>query len=212
MTLLDLVGPMQIWNNFQNVHCEFVSQEMSPVTTDTGFKVLPTHTFSSAEQVPDILFVPGGTSGTTRAALDPETVGYVKEAAMQARWITSVCTGALVLGAAGLLRGYRAATHWAAMPLLENFGATPVYERYVIDRNRATGGGVTAGIDFGLVMMSEIAGEESARAAQLAVEYAPRPPFRSGTPKEAKPETLDLVQGLFSASNEAMTKLEILSV
>ena len=112
--------------------------------------------------------------------------------------MTSVCTGALVLGASKLLEGYRATTHWMALDGLRAFGAEPVRERWVIDRNRATGGGVTAGIDFGLALMAEVAGEDIARAVQLGLEYAPKPPFDSGTPETADPKTVELVRELFS--------------
>jgi cyclohexyl-isocyanide hydratase len=111
--------------------------------------------------------------------------------------LTSVCTGALILGAAGLLEGYKATTHWMALDALQGFGAEPVRERWVIDRNRATGGGVTAGIDFGLALMAELAGEEVARAVQLGLEYAPKPPFDSGTPETAAPETVEQVRSWF---------------
>ncbi len=131
---------------------------------------------------------------------DPDVIAFMQTRGEEAEWITSVCTGALILGAAGLLDGYRATTHWMALDALPNFGAEPVKERWVIDRNRATGGGVTAGIDFGLALMAEIAGEELAKGVQLALEYAPNPPFDSGTPDKADPETVALVQRLFSAS------------
>ncbi len=202
MTLLDLVGPLQVWSTFPDVQPQLVARELQPVTTDSGLSVMPTHSFATAEDHPDIFFIPGGTSGTARAASDPETLEFVRRQGGGAQWVTSVCTGALVLGAAGLLQGYRAATHWAAMPMLENFGATPVDERYVIDRNRATGGGVTAGIDFGLAMMAEIAGEDLAKAAQLAFEYAPQPPFQSGTPAQADEKTIQMVMQMFEGSDE----------
>lgn len=121
---------------------------------------------------------------------DAEVIEFLRSRGEQAKWVTSVCTGAVLLGAAGLLRGYRAATHWFARDSLALFGATPTNERWVIDRNRATGGGVTAGIDFGLAVLSHLAGPELARVVQLALEYSPQPPFRSGTPEEAAPQTL----------------------
>ena len=198
MTLLDLVGPLQIWNNFPELDVQIVSKSMDPVTTDARMTVLPTHTFNNADELPDIFFIPGGMAGTDRVCRDQETLDFVRRQGNAATWVTSVCTGSIVLGAAGLLEGYKAATHWAAMPLLSEYGATPVNERYVIDRNRATGGGVTAGIDFGLALMAEITGEAFAKAIQLGVEYAPQPPFDSGTPQQADPEILALVKQRFA--------------
>ena len=192
MTLLDLVGPMQVWSNFPDVQPQFVAKTLDPIQTDAGMVITPSHSFDTATAAPDILFVPGGGVGTSVAAKDEATVEFVRRQGAQAGWVTSVCTGALVLGAAGLLDGYRAATHWAAMEFLPNFGATPVDERYVIDRNRATGGGVTAGIDFGLAVMAHISGEPLARMSQLAVEYTPAPPFASGHPREADADTLNV--------------------
>jgi cyclohexyl-isocyanide hydratase len=120
---------------------------------------------------------------------DEETLSFLKSRAENTSWITSVCTGALVLGAAGLLNGYKATTHWAAVDLLQNFGAEHAEGRYVFDRNRLTGGGVTAGIDFGLALVAEISGEETAKVLQLSMEYSPAPPFQSGSPQEASEET-----------------------
>lgn len=133
-----------------------------------------------------MLCIPGG-RGQTALMTDPEVLDWLKERGARARYVTSVCTGALVLGAAGLLKGYRAATHWAFQGLLPLFGATPVEERVVIDRNRITGGGVTAGIDFALRVAAELAGEEEAKRIQLYLEYDPAPPFTSGHPRVADP-------------------------
>ena len=131
---------------------------------------------------------------------DAEVTAFMRSRGEQAKWVTSVCTGALVLGASGLLDGYEATTHWLALDALEGFGATPVKQLWVIDRNRATGGGVTAGIDFGLALMAEVAGEDVARAVQLGLEYAPQPPFDSGTPEKARPETVAQVREWFGAA------------
>lgn len=198
MTLQDLVGPLQIWSLMPDVEPEFVAKTKGPVRTDSGLTVTATHDFETASTAPDIFFVPGGTKGTFLAAADEATLAFAKSRGEAATWVTSVCTGALILGAAGLLQGYKAATHWAAMGMLEGFGATPTSERWVIDRNRATGGGVTAGIDFGLALMAEIAGEEAAKVAQLAVEYAPNPPFSSGRPDEADEKTVEAVLAGFA--------------
>jgi cyclohexyl-isocyanide hydratase len=160
------------------------------VPTDSGLAVIATSSFADAWADPDILFAPGGLLPTFELLDDAEVIEFLRNRGEHAKWVTSVCTGAVLLGAAGLLRGYRAATHWFARDSLAMFGATPSSERWVIDRNRATGGGVTAGIDFGLAVLSHLAGPELARVVQLALEYSPQPPFRSGTPEEATPQTL----------------------
>lgn len=198
MTLQDLVGPLQIWSLLPDVEPEFVAKAIGPIRTDSGLTVTATHDFATASAAPDIFFVPGGTSGTFRAAVDDETLAFARSRGEAATWVTSVCTGALILGAAGLLKGYKAATHWSAMGFLEGYGAIATHERWVIDRNRATGGGVTAGIDFGLALMAEIAGEETAKVAQLAVEYAPSPPFNSGSPEVADEKTVEAVMAGFA--------------
>ena len=197
MTLLDLVGPLQAWSLWPGAEIQIVWKEGAPVMTDSGLAVVPTHSFAAAWSACDIVFAPGGVEGTARAMADTDVTRFMAERGETAQWVTSVCTGALILGAAKLLEGYRATTHWMALESLRGFGAEPVKERWVIDRNRATGGGVTAGIDFGLALMARIAGEEVARAVQLGLEYAPKPPFDSGTPETASPETVALVQKLF---------------
>ncbi len=198
MTLLDLVGPLQVWSLWPGSEIQLVWKDTNPVMTDSGLAVVPTHSFADADPSPGILFSPGGLEGTARAMADGEVTGFMAERGARADWVTSVCTGALVLGASKLLEGYRATTHWMALDGLRAFGAEPVRERWVIDRNRATGGGVTAGIDFGLALMAEVAGEDIARAVQLGLEYAPKPPFDSGTPETADPKTVELVRELFS--------------
>ncbi|MEO0996564.1 MAG: DJ-1/PfpI family protein, partial [Pseudomonadota bacterium] len=194
MTLLDLIGPLQIWNQWPGATLHLVAETMDPVRSDSAAAILPTCTIDESTDAPDILFVPGAADGVLTALSNTSIVGYLGRQGPNAGWVASVCTGSLLLGAAGLLQGYRATTHWAAMSALPSFGAEPVRSRWVIDGNRATGGGVTAGIDFGLALMAKIAGDGVARAAQLAVEYAPAPPFRSGTPDEARASTLDQVE------------------
>jgi cyclohexyl-isocyanide hydratase len=190
MTLQDLVGPLQVWAAWPGVEIQFAWKSAGPVTTDSGLAVVATTALEDAWTAPDILFTPGGLLPTFELLDDATIIDFLRTRGAQAKWVTSVCTGAVLLGAAGLLRGYRAATHWFARDALALFGATPSNERWVIDRNRATGGGVTAGIDFGLALMAHVAGPELARVTQLALEYSPQPPFRSGTPQEAAPETL----------------------
>lgn len=204
MTLLDLVGPLQVWTLWPDAQIQLVAHRLDPLLTDTVVTVLPSHTFEAAAADPDILFVPGGADGTLAAMRDPPTIEFLKKQGPRAKWVTSVCTGALVLGAAGLLEGYRATTHWSALDRLADFGATAVDERWVIDRNRATGGGVTAGIDFGLALMAQVAGESVARVAQLLTQYAPQPPFASGTPGEAQAETLAAADALLGTFNREL--------
>lgn len=194
MTLLDLVGPLQTWARLPNAEFQFVWKVPGSVSTDAGLSVAATTAFSEAWESPDILFAPGGLAPTFELVTDDETIRFLASRGEKAKWVTSVCTGAHLLGAAGLLRGFRAATHWIALDELAIFGATPCAERYVIDRNRATGGGVTAGIDFGLALGAHIVGEAFARSVQLALQYSPQPPFQSGTPAEAQPGTVAMVR------------------
>ena len=194
VTQLDLTGPAQVLSRLGNVRVDLVAKTLEPVPTDAGFSLLPTTTFADADQ-PDILCVPGG-FGINDAIDDAATLGWVRDAAAGAKWVTSVCTGSLILGAAGLLKGYRATTHWAQHHHLASFGAIPVHDRVVFDRNRVTGGGVTAGIDFALALTSAIRGEAHARLVQLSLEYDPAPPFDSGSPERAGAETLARYQAL----------------
>ena len=203
MTLLDLVGPLQVWSLWPEGEIQLVWKDTSPVMTDSGLAVVPTHAFADAWTDPDILFTGGGTEGTFRCMADPEVLGFMATRGEQAKWITSVCTGSMILGAAKLLDGYEATTHWLTLDALEGFGAKPVKKRWVIDRNRATGGGVTAGIDFGLALLAEIEGDEVAQSIQLAVEYAPSPPFDCGTPEKAGPALVDQVRTLFAQQSAA---------
>jgi cyclohexyl-isocyanide hydratase len=198
MTPLDLMGPLQAWSMWPGVEIQIVWKTTDPIMTDTGMAIVPTHTFANSFKTPNILFAPGGTKPTFDLMSDEDVMDYLRDRAANADWITSVCTGALLLGAAGLLKGYKATTHWVAHKSLTNFGAIPTEGRYIIDRNRATGGGVTAGIDFGLALMAQIAGEDIAKTVQLAMEYSPKPPFKSGHPSEAPPEIVELVLAGFS--------------
>ena len=204
LTLLDLMGPLQVWNHWPGTRIELVAASLEPVRSDSAATILPTHTFETASDAPDILFVPGGMEGMLTAMADERTLGYLADRGANAQWVTSVCTGSLLLGAAGLLRGYRATTHWAVMSILPRFGANAESSRWVIDRNRATGGGVTAGIDFGLALLAELGGEPLARSVQLGIEYTPAPPFLSGTPDEAGPEILGRVTTVFEPLRQAL--------
>jgi cyclohexyl-isocyanide hydratase len=196
VTQLDFTGPAQVLTRMGNVTIELVAKTLDPVMTDAGFTLQPTATFATAKPA-DILLVPGG-FGVVPAMEDDATVEWVRRTGEAAQWVTAVCTGSLLLGAAGLLKGYRATTHWASHHNLAAFGAIPVKERYVFDRNRATGGGVTAGIDFGLALIAAIRGEAHAKFVQLSVEYDPHPPFDSGSPEKADAAILERYKGMVS--------------
>lgn len=182
VTQLDLTGPAQVLSRI-GAKIDLVAKGVDPVATDAGFSILPTATFA---QVPaaDVLCVPGG-MGIAAVMEDEETIAWVRSVGLEAQWVTSVCTGSLILGAAGLLRGYRAATHWAWREYLPLFGAEAAAERVAFDRNRVTGGGVTAGIDFALALTARLKGEDYAKAVQLSLEYDPAPPFDAGSPEGA---------------------------
>ncbi len=186
VTQLDATGPAQVLSRVPGAKMHIVWKTRDPVPTDSGFSVVPTTTFADCPQL-DVICVPGG-AGQIDLMNDQETLDFLRRQAPGARYVTSVCTGSLVLAAAGLLKGYRSACHWAAREHLRAFGAIPVAERVVRDRNRISGGGVTAGIDFGLALLAELAGEDAARSVQLMMEYDPQPPFDSGSPEKAGPE------------------------
>jgi putative intracellular protease/amidase len=184
MVLLDLVGPQTVLSlSMAKVH--LVWKERTAVSTDVGITVQPTTTFTDCPERLDVLFVPGGLKGTIAAMDDRDVVAFLASRGQHARYVTGVCTGGLLLGAAGLLRGYRATSHWYVRDLLPMMGAAVAPERVVVDRNRITGGGVTAGIDFGLTLAAILRGEDYARRVQLVLEYDPRPPHASGTPETA---------------------------
>jgi cyclohexyl-isocyanide hydratase len=186
VTQLDLTGPAQILSRVPGAQVHLAWKTRDPVPTDVGFTINPTTTFADCPPL-DVLCVPGG-FGIERLFGDAETLAFLRRQGGQARYVTSVCNGSLVLGAAGLLDGYRSACHWMWLPFLTRFGAVPVAERIVRDRNRISGGGVTAGIDFGLALAAELAGEDAARTIQLALEYDPQPPFNAGSPVGAGTE------------------------
>jgi cyclohexyl-isocyanide hydratase len=190
VTQLDAMGPAQVLSRLPGAKMHMIWKSRDPVTTDSGFAVLPTTTFADCPQL-DVICVPGGV-GQVALMNDAETLDFLRLQAKGARYITSVCTGSLVLAAAGLLKGYRSACHWSVRDELAAFGAVPIAERVVRDRNRLSGGGVTAGIDFGLTLAAELAGEQTAKAIQLMMEYDPKPPFDSGSPEKAGPELVSL--------------------
>jgi cyclohexyl-isocyanide hydratase len=183
MTELDLTGPLQVFCSLPGATVHIVGTTMDPVPTDTVLTINPTVTIADCPQL-DVICVPGGYG--VDALLDDDVIlDFLRSQASDARYVTSVCTGALALGAAGLLDGYRATTHWTAMDCLGPFGAIPTRARVVVDRNRVTGGGVTAGIDFALALVAELVDRPTAEAIQLRLEYAPAPPFDAGSPSTA---------------------------
>ena len=187
MVMLDLVGPSTCLKIAQ-CDIEFVWKTRSPCMTDAGIAVTPTMTFAECPRDLDVLFVPGGIIGTTACMEDPEVLAFLADRGQRARYVTSVCTGSLVLAAAGLLKGYRSTSLWAVTPLLADMGAVPSMDRVVVDRNRMSGGGVTAGLDFGLTLVAALRDEETAKRVQLFLQYAPEPPFHAGMPDGAGPE------------------------
>jgi len=189
VTQLDLTGPAQILSRVPDAQIHLVWKERAPVVTDAGFSIVATDTLSSCPPL-HVLCVPGG-FGVAELLGDQEVLRWLRQQAQTAKYITSVCTGSLALGAAGLLEGYDAACHWAWRELLPEFGAKPVAQRVVRDRNRISGGGVTAGIDFGLTLAAELCGDEQARMIQLGFEYDPQPPFDCGSPEKAGPERVE---------------------
>ncbi|MGH1591965.1 DJ-1/PfpI family protein [Methylobacterium phyllosphaerae] len=198
LTALDLVGPQTLLAGLAPGSFHLVGEAAGPVTSDTGLALVATHTFATCPADLDVLFVPGG-DGTPDQMGNPALLAFLRDRAARAAWITSVCTGSLILGAAGLLRGYRATSHWSVrdtvLPLL---GAEPVAERVVFDRNRVTAAGISAGLDFGLALAARLRGPDYARTAQLVAEYAPAPPFRSGTPAEAGPAVVRAAEAILA--------------
>jgi len=188
VTQLDFTGPLQVFSSVPGAKVHLIWKRIEPVASDSVMVLTPTTTFADCPQL-DVICVPGG-MGTDDMVNDEEMLAFLRKQADGARFITSVCTGSLVLGAAGLLKGYRAATHWSAIEYLSAFGATPTKTRVCTDRNRVTGGGVTAGIDFALTLVSMLVDRTTAEAIQLRLEYNPSPPFQSGSPDAAPPEVL----------------------
>ncbi|MEM7139609.1 MAG: DJ-1/PfpI family protein [Actinomycetota bacterium] len=201
LTTLDIIGPHDVLSRLPGAEAISVSKDGAPVMADTGVLGL-TATHSMAEvDTCDVLVVPGGLEGTTAAAQDQEILTWIRSVTADATWITSVCTGALILGAAGLLDGKRATTHWAAMEQLAATGAEPVRERVVRDGHIVTGAGVSAGIDMALTLMAELAGEDVAKIIQLGIEYDPAPPFDCGSPDKAPAAIVELAGGAVSSSS-----------
>jgi cyclohexyl-isocyanide hydratase len=195
---LDLTGPYEVFASLPDTAVHLVWKDLAPLKSTGGLTLIPDTTFDTCPAL-DVICVPGG-SGVDALMEDRDTLAFLQRQAEHARFVTSVCTGALVLGAAGLLRGYHATTHWASHHLLERLGAIAVHERVVRDRNRVTGGGITAGIDFALSLAKELVGEQEAQAVQLELEYAPAPPFNAGTPDTAPQAVVALARERYAAS------------
>jgi cyclohexyl-isocyanide hydratase len=184
LTQLDFTGPQQVLARMPDSAIHIVAKSLAPVPSDSGLSLVPTHTFENCPQL-DLICIPGGSAGVVQAMADRETIEFVRGQARTAKYVTSVCTGAFILGMAGLLKGRRATTHWAFAELLPLVGAMHEKARVVKDGNLITAGGVTSGIDFGLRVVAEIAGDSIAQAIQLGLEYDPDPPFTSGHPDRA---------------------------
>lgn len=195
-TALDMVGPHYMLGSLMGATTHIVGKTMDPVVSDMKLAIVPSHTFDTCPKDIDIICVPGGTEGTLAAMNDSETIAFVRDIGSRAKFITSVCTGSLVLGAAGLLRGYKATSHWAALGVLPALGAEPVAQRVVIDRNRITGAGVTAGLDFGLQLVSMLRDRTYAESLQLLAEYDPAPPFTAGSLATAPKVPADLMTAM----------------
>jgi len=185
---LDLTGPYDVLASLPDARIHLIWKDLAPVTSSTGLVFTPTTTFEECPPL-DVICIPGG-AGVGPLMEDAETLSFIVRQAAQARYVTSVCTGSLVLGAAGLLQGRKATTHWAYHNLLATLGAIPVKDRVVRDGNLLTGGGITAGIDFALTLVAELVGAQEAQAIQLQLEYAPAPPFNAGSPETAPADVL----------------------
>jgi cyclohexyl-isocyanide hydratase len=197
VTQLDLTGPLQVLHRLPEARAHIAAKSLKPVASDCGLSLVPTTTFAACEPL-DLLCVPGG-FGVSGAIADADTIDFVRRQAARAKYVTSVCTGAFVLGAAGLLRGRRATTHWAYTDLLALVGAVYAEARVVRDGNVFTGAGVTAGIDFALCVAAEVAGSEAAQHIQLSLEYDPAPPFRAGNPRLAPASVRERTNERFGA-------------
>jgi cyclohexyl-isocyanide hydratase len=204
LTQLDLTGPVQVFSSVPGARLHLVWKRIEPVSSDSVLTLTPTTTFADCPPC-DVICVPGG-AGTDDMVNDEEVLAFLRHQAEGAKYITSVCTGSLVLGAAGLLSGYRAATHWSARDHLAAFDAIASNERVCVDRNRITGGGVTAGIDFALTLVSHLVDRKTAEAIQLRLEYNPAPPFNAGSPDTAPQEVLAVVNERIGRSNARRTE------
>jgi cyclohexyl-isocyanide hydratase len=199
---LDLVGPHTFLAGLMNVDVHLVWKNIDPIVGSQKFALTPTLKLSDCPKDLDVLFIPGGSPGTEHIMRDREVLDFVADRGSRARYVTSVCTGSLILGAAGLLKGYRATSHWATRDILPLLGAIPVDQRIVEDRNRITGGGVTSGIDFGLLLAARLNDETYAKMLQLINEYDPQPPFHAGNVKQAGPVITKHLRDMLTRTHE----------
>ena len=207
MTVMDLIGPQSWFGAMMGAKIHLVAKTIEPVTSDAGVTITPSATFDTCPRDLTVLFAPGGTDGTIAAARDAATLAFIADRGARAKYVTSVCSGSLILGKAGLLKGYKATSHWSVRHVLAEFGAIPTEARVVRDRNRVTGAGVTAGLDFGLAMVAELRDRTYAECCQLMSEYDPDPPFNAGSLRTAPPEFKEPMMKLsagFSKNAEAL--------
>ncbi|BAT53061.1 ThiJ family protein [Nostoc sp. NIES-3756] len=209
MTQLDITGPHQVFSSMPNTQVLLLWKTLQPVVSNGGLTILPTTTFDQCSQL-DVLCVPGGVFGAVEMMQDAQMLAFLQKQAQTAKYVTAVCTGSLILAAAGLLQGYRAACHWAFREQLTLMGVEVGNERVVVDRNRITGGGVTAGIDFALTIAAMLCGESTAKFLELMLEYNPAPPFGVGSPEKASSRlvqaVLNVAKPLIEASKAASQK------
>lgn len=208
MTIMDLIGPQSMFGSLMGATIHLVSKTLDPVTSDAGVTLLPTATFDTCPRDVTVLFSPGGMDGTLAAAADPQTLNFMADRGSRAKYVTSVCSGSLILGASGLLTGYKATSHWSCRHALAGFGAIPTDARVVHDRNRITGAGVTAGLDLGLTMVATLRSRFYAECTQLVTEYDPKPPFHAGSlataPARVKADMVQMLAG-FTKEAEALS-------
>jgi cyclohexyl-isocyanide hydratase len=211
MSALDVIGPQYMFASLLGAKVHLVGKSLVPVTSDTGVTITPTVTFEDCPRDLTVLFAPGGTEGTLAAMEDSDTRSFMADRGSRATYVTSVCTGSLILGAAGLLKGYKATSHWAARAVLADFGAAPTDMRVVRDRNRITGAGVTAGLDFGLQMIAELRDPTYAENVQLLCEYDPHPPFNAGSmhtaPAAVQSTMVSMLSSFTTRAHELAAKL-----
>jgi transcriptional regulator GlxA family with amidase domain len=201
LTVLDAIGPYEVLRSVPGWEVRFVGPEAGPIRADSGsLGLLADHSIEEVTE-PDMVLVPGG-EGNRPLIEDERVLDWLRNVAQQARWTTSVCTGSLVLGAAGLLEGKRATCHWLYLERLREFGAQPTSERVVEDGTVMTAAGVSSGIDMALHLVNRELGEEAAQAIQLAIEYDPEPPFDSGSPAKAPDQIVEAVTQVAAASDE----------
>ncbi len=208
LTQLDMTGPYEVLAGAPGFTVDFVAKTRDPVRSDRGLCFVPTQAIASAPPC-DLLVVPGG-PGTDDAIVDADWVAFTRAQGLAARYVFGICTGSLLLGAAGLLRGRRASSHWRARELLSRFGAIPSDERMCVDGKFYTAGGVTSGIDMGLKVVADLCGEDVAKLIQLQIEYDPKPPFPGGTPKTSEPAVvqryLEMSQARFERRSQAVDR------